>query len=136
MKCEHCPVAADRECLGKTEPFTYFCEWASGDDGQKRRHIAARSAIAEGRPLDPIPRLTSVGQYPSLGNQVASAAGAAVRFIASGFKTVSEEDANARLAICKTCEHFDPEPERCRQCGCAMALKAYLKAEKCPVGKW
>ena len=33
-------------------------------------------------------------------------------------------------------EHFDAEQERCRKCGCWVSIKTYLKAEKCPIGKW
>ena len=49
---------------------------------------------------------------------------------------VSDSDANARLNICKTCEFFNQLSQRCSKCGCKMAIKTYLKAEKCPVGKW
>lgn len=57
--------------------------------------------------------------------------------VASGnpLKT-SSEDASGRLNICKTCEFFDKNSERCSKCGCKMAIKTYLKAEKCPIGKW
>ena len=49
---------------------------------------------------------------------------------------ISKEDADTRLAICKGCEFFNSQQERCGKCGCKMAVKTYLKAEKCPVGKW
>ncbi len=49
---------------------------------------------------------------------------------------LTEEEANARLEICKTCEFFNSIQSRCTRCGCFMAVKTYLKAEKCPVGKW
>lgn len=50
--------------------------------------------------------------------------------------TSSEQLANSRLAICRQCEFFDQSQERCKKCGCKMAIKTYLKAEKCPIGKW
>jgi hypothetical protein len=31
---------------------------------------------------------------------------------------------------------FDSLSERCSRCGCFLSVKTYLKAEKCPVGKW
>ena len=49
---------------------------------------------------------------------------------------LTKEEANSRLEICKKCEFFNSINERCTKCGCHMALKTYLKAEKCPVGKW
>jgi hypothetical protein len=49
---------------------------------------------------------------------------------------ISEEDAQSRLAICRGCDFFNKDQERCTKCGCYMATKTYLKAEKCPIGKW
>lgn len=50
--------------------------------------------------------------------------------------SVSSTEADGRLAICRSCEFFNNNSERCTKCGCKMAIKTYLKAEKCPVGKW
>jgi hypothetical protein len=47
---------------------------------------------------------------------------------------LSEEEANKRLAICESCEFYINS--RCSKCGCYMAVKTYLKAANCPVGKW
>lgn len=49
---------------------------------------------------------------------------------------ISDAEANSRLEICKGCEFFNSDSQRCTKCGCYMAVKTYLKAEKCPVGKW
>lgn len=49
---------------------------------------------------------------------------------------ISDEEANHRLNICNSCEYFDQIQKRCKKCGCFMAVKTYLKAEKCPLGKW
>lgn len=60
-----------------------------------------------------------------------------VKSVAAGnaFK-VDENTANERLNVCKTCEFFNQVQQRCSKCGCFMAVKTYLKAEKCPIGKW
>ena len=45
----------------------------------------------------------------------------------------------AREATCGGCEHLDRSLlgiRRCDKCGCAVAAKIRLKAERCPVGKW
>lgn len=47
-----------------------------------------------------------------------------------------DESAKSRLSICRGCEFFDSNSERCGKCGCNMAIKTYLRAEKCPLGKW
>jgi len=42
----------------------------------------------------------------------------------------------SRLAICNTCPWFSKNQQRCRKCGCFMALKSTLKQASCPIGKW
>ena len=45
----------------------------------------------------------------------------------------------AREATCGGCEHLDRSLlgiRRCDKCGCSVAAKIRLKAERCPVGKW
>jgi hydroxymethylpyrimidine pyrophosphatase-like HAD family hydrolase len=49
---------------------------------------------------------------------------------------ITHEEANSRKAICNTCEFYDKNGDRCTKCGCFMAVKTYLKASSCPVGKW
>ena len=49
---------------------------------------------------------------------------------------LSEEDKNKRLSICESCEFYNNAQSRCTKCGCYMAVKTYLKAATCPVGKW
>ena len=49
---------------------------------------------------------------------------------------VEKEEADRRLAICRGCPFFRHTDERCSKCGCYMAVKTYLRAERCPVGKW
>lgn len=76
----------------------------------------------------------NVGQMArNLGNSVVRN----VRSVASGNELkISELEAQKRLNTCKSCEFFDEVQQRCRKCGCYMAVKTYLKAEKCPIGKW
>lgn len=71
---------------------------------------------------------------PTITTMIASAAHAAVTFVASGGATVSDEVLAARLATCSTCSHYDGN--RCDLCGCYTAIKLRLPGEACPVGKW
>ena len=41
-----------------------------------------------------------------------------------------------RLSICKACELFIPESNRCQKCGCLMTRKVILKNASCPINKW
>jgi hypothetical protein len=49
---------------------------------------------------------------------------------------VSDTQKQSRLNICNECSFFDKEQQRCKKCGCYMAAKTMLTAEKCPIGKW
>ena len=52
----------------------------------------------------------------------------------------SQEEIDARLAICDSCEYY--ENESCLQCGCAISRdrvygnKLAYKNKSCPIGKW
>lgn len=78
--------------------------------------------------------------YPQPSQMVKNVAQSIVRNVQNVMQgndlTVSETSANSRLNICKSCSFFDHTPQRCTKCGCKMAVKTYLKAEKCPIGKW
>jgi len=41
-----------------------------------------------------------------------------------------------RYAVCRKCDIFDPDPDRCRKCGCWRSFKIFLKTERCPLDKW
>lgn len=79
-------------------------------------------------------------QMPSINQMMvnlAQSVGKNVKSVAAGNSLrITSEEANARLEICKSCEFFNTLQQRCGKCGCYMAVKTYLKAEKCPIGKW
>lgn len=56
----------------------------------------------------------------------------------SGFATVSDEDKAKRLAVCEDCDRAERPKQGlvCRECGCAMDIKARFRATACPLGKW
>jgi hypothetical protein len=41
-----------------------------------------------------------------------------------------------RLDICKDCDRLFKPTRTCRECGCFMAAKTWLKDADCPLGKW
>jgi hypothetical protein len=47
-----------------------------------------------------------------------------------------DETAKKRKEICQGCDAYNKAQDRCTKCGCYMAVKAYLKASRCPIGKW
>jgi hypothetical protein len=75
---------------------------------------------------------------PGVLQKAANLAKAIVTHAVAGFPERSDEDTEAVLAICRTCE-FNPtgaEHPSCSKCGCNMNIKARWKDQKCPVGKW
>jgi hypothetical protein len=48
----------------------------------------------------------------------------------------SREVRDKRLDICKECERLFKPTYTCKECGCFMALKTWLKEASCPLNKW
>ena len=43
---------------------------------------------------------------------------------------------NERMDICNGCERFFKLTKSCKECGCFMSMKTWLKEAECPLGKW
>jgi len=71
---------------------------------------------------------------PTTWQMAKSAASAAARFATSGLQRVSAVTRQERLAQCTGCMQF--KGTRCAACGCVIAVKNWLPAETCPIGKW
>lgn len=52
----------------------------------------------------------------------------------AGFPILSDEDTEARLAVCHDCPKYNERT--CSLCGCNMRVKASWAEQKCPLGKW
>lgn len=48
----------------------------------------------------------------------------------------TREIRDERLAICKGCDELFKPTRTCRDCGCFMGLKTWLKGATCGLGKW
>lgn len=48
----------------------------------------------------------------------------------------TREQRDGRLSTCKDCDSLFKPTRTCRECGCFMALKTWLKDATCPLGKW
>lgn len=77
---------------------------------------------------------------PSLLQKAASFAASAAKHVACGMPKATQEQIDARFAVCQTCEFFDGHA--CTKCGCpivreqAFISKLAWANEKCPVDKW
>ena len=49
---------------------------------------------------------------------------------------VSDEIYNERVEICKQCESYDEERNKCIECGCFLKQKARFALDSCPLKKW
>lgn len=78
--------------------------------------------------------LRVAAEPPTLLGKAANLAGAVVRHVAGGMKTVGQAEADRRLAICRACPLLDGDS--CRLCGCDMPTKVTWAEQKCPEGKW
>lgn len=69
---------------------------------------------------------------------VSNAAKASIRIVknvVNGEQVIVDNDlASSRMEICNGCEFR--KGEKCRACGCFLALKTSLTTETCPKGKW
>ena len=73
---------------------------------------------------------------PSPATRVATALKAGARWIAGGLKVVPDPVFEARMKLCRGCDHYDAGNDQCVVCTCYLAAKARLPGEECPLGKW
>lgn len=71
---------------------------------------------------------------PGLLKKAANFAAAVTAHARSGFKTLSADEVDARLAACATCAQNNGG--RCAACGCFLAAKAKWATQDCPLGRW
>lgn len=77
--------------------------------------------------------------FPPIGTMLKTFAGALKNeagAILSGSPRISEEQAIERMNICKQCEFFVQNSQRCRKCGCFLQAKVLFRSQSCPIGKW
>ena len=79
-------------------------------------------------------------EYPSVPEMGANLAKFAFDLIKKSMKgdalMVSNEVAEERMEICKSCEYYDAEQLRCRHCGCFLEHKVKWALDSCPIEKW
>lgn len=82
----------------------------------------------------------SIPEPPGLLGKAWNFAASAAAHVAAGMPRATQEQIDARFAVCQACELFDGRA--CTKCGCPIVReKAFVSKlswahEKCPVGKW
>jgi Family of unknown function (DUF6171) len=99
-------------------------------------HVIHRRRVLEMAGGDPGPAL----HYPpvaTMAGNLLGAIGRTVAAVATGQAVkVTQEEHDRRYSVCLECPELDKEQNRCRRCGCALALKPWLTRESCPLEKW
>jgi hypothetical protein len=121
-KCPHCPVA-DRPCLAETTGHRRYCELIDPDSPS---YEPGYLAIVAATPTT----------GPSLLRKAANFGKAIVTHAVAGLPQVDDTTYEARLAICRACMFFTPEPMTCLKCGCDLNIKIRWADQHCPIGKW
>lgn len=97
-----------------------------------RRNFSSASVVARGYSPPSAP--------PSLMQKAKNFATSAAKHIASGMPRCTQEQIDARFAICQGCEFL--KDNACTKCGCPInrekrfISKLSWANEKCPIGKW
>lgn len=73
---------------------------------------------------------------PEMAVNLARAVANEAKAIFSGALAVPHESIASRMETCRACEHFIHDQNRCALCGCFAELKARMRSQHCPVGKW
>lgn len=64
-------------------------------------------------------------------------AGSAIKDIVTGkVEYVSDEQAKARMDICRECPYMQDIMRVCKRCGCFLPAKVKFAMSSCPVSKW
>lgn len=125
-------------CQGKVRVFA--CSHPDNVDGLA---LSSRPAALQGLPEGSLPSCRQcpfhreppeVTAQPTLLQMGISATAAAFTFAASGGKLLSRKERDSRLATCKGCPALNGP--QCTDCGCLVAVKSWLPAERCPRKKW
>jgi hypothetical protein len=135
-RCEHCPVKADKTCLGDAHPeaFPHFCRWATSREPREREMVVLRSAVGYTTPEQV--ESTPVAAGPGLLTRAANFGKAIVSHVAAGRPAADAATVEARWATCRACPMFDAAGVVCRACGCHLEIKIRWAEQCCPIGKW
>jgi hypothetical protein len=68
---------------------------------------------------------------------MAYSAGTAIKDVLTGnVEYASDEQAKARMDICRQCPHMQQVMRVCQSCGCFLPAKVKFAMSSCPKSKW
>jgi len=150
MSCKNCPVKCASQCVAEKYNTPNLCEYVDPDNVRYKKAyetiiqdkscgtnnyvkpgntVEAQSSSAQPKPS---------GEMPSLWQQAKSLTKAVVDHTKTGFKNVSESEQQRRMEICRGCELFIADTQKCGKCHCYMPVKTMWSSSKCPLDppKW
>lgn len=110
--------------------------------------IFRRYGVDKPHPPPPAPSIVRViggrppdAEEPPMGEKIKRAWKAFNQWKDSGYKLVPSKVRKERMAVCRTCEYFNPKGNgglgMCMAPGCGCSnIRAALATYKCPKGKW
>lgn len=127
-RCDHCPVSGT--CIVERNGHRRYCDLADAGYGDRIKELSAEADLAA--PTESPPILDQVGNVVSALGRVGG------QLLTGATLTVSQEEYDRRLTICRSCPEYQPCGPRCRKCGCFLQVKARLESEsgQCPLKKW
>lgn len=106
-----------------------FCQYCQGTSGLSRDKEVKLLELR-------LKQESNIVNTPNILEQVINLGKAALGHLMSGMKEASLDLIQKRLDICKECEKYNPEKEKCSECGCYLSIKTSWDEQKCPLGKW
>lgn len=125
--CKSIDIKYEQVCDEEKNPR--FCQYCQGTSGLVRDK---EIKLLELR----LKQKNNSYNEPNLLQQVQNLSKAALGHLLSGMKEASLDLIQKRLNICADCEHYNPEKEKCSECGCYLSVKTSWAEQKCPLGKW
>ena len=110
-----------------------FCAFAKKEEGIlvcRKCNSTKKTKFAP----DKVKRKCSVNKPPGIVKKSLHFGGALVSHIADGAKKLDDEQWQARMDVCNSCEH--KRGNSCSICGCGLSAKARWRSEDCPIDKW
>lgn len=75
-------------------------------------------------------------KYPSMAKMAGTFVKSTGKQIFSGNPKRSSSEIKRIIAICRDCDYFNQEKQRCYKCGCKMNRKIPWRTTVCNIGKW
>lgn len=135
-----------RNAIGKRRVRCTICGLTTNPTVHPLDRIVAKCRgprpVGEPRPLKP-------KSPPTTARKLLNFSLAAIQHVAAGMPTCNQDEIDQRIAVCHTCELYQPNQENPEvgvcghpDCGCTVTREAKFisklawRDQKCPLGKW